>query len=103
MSSEWNGEGLPPAGCECEVKRALDWMRCKILFISEKHVVLQAQEECVWHTVACQFRPIRTEAERKRDEACKALYDADVDNELTSYQNIYDAIAAGKIPHITLK
>lgn len=101
----WNGEGLPPVGCECEVKRAIDWMRCKILFISEAHVVLLGEEECCWQTQACRFRPIRTEGERKRDEAIKELdnvYRAIPHSDAVAY-GLYDAIAAGKIPHITLK
>ncbi|MDZ7280386.1 hypothetical protein N4G62_14825 [Sphingomonas sanguinis] len=101
----WNGEGLPPVGCECEVKRAFDWVKCKILFISDTHVVLMADEECCWNTCACQFRPLRTEAERKRDEAVVAMQrEADEgDNWIYSeYEIIYDAIAAGKIPGVKL-
>ncbi|WP_267369205.1 MULTISPECIES: hypothetical protein [unclassified Pantoea] len=110
MSIEWNGEGLPLVGCECEVKRALDWMPCKILFISEHHVVLKSKEEICWQTQSCEFRPMRTEAERKREEFAKAL--CDHLDDLTDWDSpvgkvhafaIFDAIAAGKIPHITLK
>lgn len=110
--SEWNGEGLPPVGCECEVKRAIDWVKCKILFISEAHVVLMADEECCWNTCACQFRPLRTEAEKLRDEAGLALYHAinwNAEGEMVSpsrmedYKKAYDAIAAGKIPGVKLE
>lgn len=54
-----------------------------------------------------QFRLIRTEADRKREEAIAAMR-----NFATNYNNtavihaieqVYDSIAAGKIPHITLK
>ena len=78
--------GLPPVGTVCEVKRTVGWVECKILFISSIHVVLMADEECSWNTVACQFRPLRTEVERAIDEmvqlsgvsigAAKILYDA---------------------------
>ena len=101
----WNGEGLPPVGCECEVKRALDWVKCKILFISDTHVVLMADEECCWNTCACQFRPLRTEAKIKRDSAIEAMQREadDGDNWIYSeYEIIYDAIAAGKIPGVRL-
>lgn len=102
MSTEWNGEGLPPVGCECEVKRAVDWLPCKIVFISDFHVIVQAQEEICWQTQACQFRPMLTAADRKRKEACKAMTDRiDMGNYPAGI--IYDDIAAGKIPHITLK
>lgn len=100
----WNGEGLPPVGCECEVKRAFDWVKCKILFISDTHVVLMADEECCWNTCACQFRPLRTESERKRDDAKHTIAElcrASASNGHAA-DLIYDAIAAGRIPGVKL-
>lgn len=99
----WNGEGMPPAGTECEVKRALDWQKCKIIFISEYHAVMGIDfSEICWQTQACQFRPIRTEAERKRELACKAMTDRiEMDNCLAEI--IYDDIAAGKIPGVKIE
>lgn len=69
----WDGEGLPPVGVECEVKRALDWMKCKILFISDHHVVLTSEEEICWQTQACQFRPIRSPEDVARDAGIKKI------------------------------
>lgn len=103
---EWDGKGLPPVGCECEVKRAIDWVKCKILFISEAHVVLMADEECCWNTCACQFRPLRTESERKRDAAINdmlTIIDCNGVDPKNSAIQIYDAIAAGKIPGVKLE
>jgi len=101
----WNGNGLPPVGCECEVKRAIDWMRCKILFISEAHVVLLGEEECCWQTQACQFRPILTEADRKRKSVTEAMIGACTNYNKTdvihAVGQIYDAIKAGKIKGLT--
>ena len=55
------------------------------------------------------FRPIRSEADKKRDEAAKGLMDYLVKNTCTDnvfyIQDVigfYDAIAAGKIPHIRI-
>lgn len=103
----WNGEGLPPVGCECEVKRALDWVKCEILFISDTHVVLMTDEECCWNTCACQFRPLRTESERKHEAVLESIcavlemvaqdYKCEDEAKL-----IYEAIAAGKIPGVKL-
>lgn len=31
MGSEWNGEGLPPVGVECETYCSEDWSKCKVL------------------------------------------------------------------------
>lgn len=103
----WNGEGLPPIGCECEVKRALDWVKCKILFISDTHVVLMADEECCWNTCACQFRPLRTESERKHEAVLESIC-AVLEMVAQDYKRedeaklIYEAIAAGKIPGVKL-
>ncbi len=103
----WNGEGLPPVGCECEVKRALDWIPCKIVFISDFHVILQAKEEICWKTQACQFLPIRTEAERKRDQISKIIehtfYTEGKDGNYLRGTGVYDAISAGKILGIKLE
>lgn len=104
----WNGEGLPPVGCECEVKRALDWVKCKILFISDTHVVLMADEECCWNTCACQFRPLRTESERKHEAVLESIC-AVLEMVAQDYKRedeaklIYEAIAAGKIPGVKLE
>jgi hypothetical protein len=71
----WNGEGLPPVGCECEfMKHTLDaipnWRRGIIKYVSEYTVVIVealSPGEFVAHPRTCDFRPIRSEAERKRD------------------------------------
>lgn len=108
MSTEWNGEGLPPVGCACEYNRAGDWVACEIVFISDFHVILQEKEEICWKTQGCQFRPIRTEADRKRDEAAVALTlvltSLPRDQHVIEWSySIVEKIVAGKIPHITLK
>lgn len=88
----WNGEGLPPVGCECEYKWQNDrWRVGKVCYIS-KHTVLMLEifdgEESESAYGACDvtFRPLRTETERAIDEmvrlsgvsigAAKILYDA---------------------------
>lgn len=106
----WDGEGLPPVGCECEIARVADWMPVTIRFISDYHTIfktLGGTEDC-YQTCSLQFRPIRTVAERKREEALQALskvllvaYSDDGDDSGTE-AHIYDAIAAGKIPGIRL-
>lgn len=104
---EWNGEGLPPAGCECEYNRAGDWVVCKIVFISDFHVILQEKEEICWKTQSCQFRPIRTESERKRDDIVKALQIDERGDGVwiteTEAEAIYEAISSGRIPGIRLE
>ncbi len=107
----WNGEGLPPVGCECEAFDGVSWFPVvvvgrydgfafawnydyrKTLTINEEH--------------SNNFRPIRTEAERKRLETETALRTclAGSGAGITplAATKIYDAIAAGKIPGVKLE
>lgn len=113
----WNGEGLPPVGCECEfMKHTLDampnWRRGIIKYVSEYAVVIVealSPGEFVAHPRTCDFRPIRSEAERKRDESVEAIdrympeFIPDTPNDYYNAKKIYDAIAAGKIPGVKLE
>lgn len=111
----WNGEGLPSVGCECERSWAGDeWKQCKILFASNQIVVVKLKEsgiEDAYNIGDVTFRPIRSEAERKREKAVQALCNAGggngrVDEESgygSCWFDIYDAIAAGKIPGVKLE
>lgn len=114
----WNGEGLPPVGCECEYLDSNNkWYPVTIKYVSNQIVVIcgmtnifeEEQETEIAKDIQLdkpQFRPIRSEADRKRDAAvgkifdviCKSLTD---ESESTSFA-IYDAIAAGKIPGVKL-
>lgn len=105
----WNGEGVtPPVGCECECSWCGDeWQQCKILFASNQIVVVKLKEsgmEDAYNISDITFRPtspIRSEAERKRDEAVKTIM-------LTGWcqaaaEEIYDLVAAGKVPGMKLE
>ena len=106
----WDGSGLPPTGCECESKQfsQVDWTKFKVVAVCDGHVfgfwgngVSTALDSKMW-----EFRPLRTEAERKRDAAIEAMQrEADEgDNWIYSeHEIIYDAIAAGKIPGVKLE
>ncbi len=104
----WDGQGLPPVGVECEIKRVADWMPVTIKFISYRHTIFTTfggTEDC-YQTCSLQFRPIRTEAERKREAAVEAMVshkDNPVPPGENYYHAIYDAIAAGKIPGVKLE
>lgn len=123
MSIDWNGEGLPPVGCECDVKSGKNsWTLCRVVHSSEAGVAfiyleepspeLLSQSIGVLDSIPRRhakeyFSPNQAQAERKRDEAITAMR-----NFATNYNNtavihaieqVYDSIAAGKIPHITLK
>ncbi len=111
---EWNGEGLPPVGLPVELQY---WSDGKVEIV--RVIAYHGNEAWVEFTDDCrnmlignpQFRPIRSEADKKRDEVGLALYHAinwNAEGELVSpsrmedYKKAYDAIAAGKIPHIRI-
>lgn len=120
MSTEWDGTGLPPVGTLCQITAHNN--RWGFLGgASYKGVVVAYSGDDFWfkdangtHTVSrtdkVDFHPIRTEAERKREESTEAMNIAwrarageEHDGKLKSiYEIIYDAIAAGKIPGIRL-
>lgn len=108
----WNGEGQPPVGVECECSRCGDeWQSCKILFASNQIVVVKLKEsgmDDAYNIGDVTFRPIRSEADRKRDDICDKIYGAMInakrkDNRSDMAEEIYDAIAAGKIPGVKLE
>lgn len=118
----WSGEGVPPVGCECEWRDSnVGWLPVKIKYISEQIVVIESPTNLcgvqelteIAKDIICdkpQFRPLRTKAERKRDIAAQALCNScggtgKVDEDLgfgVMWFDIYDAIAAGKIPGVKL-
>lgn len=113
---EWQPGALPPEGIECEVKSGKEsWTLCKVVHSSSAGVAfiyLEEQDACVSYlgvldsisakAAADQFRPIRTEAERKREGAIDYInMNLDDMNEVLA-SNIYDLIASGKVPGIKL-
>lgn len=120
-SAAWDGEGLPPVGVNAEVFFVADtepkWHSFLAKFIGENHVIaLVGLEEISYKkdellTSDVKFAPLRSEEDRKRDEVGLALYHAinwNAEGELVSpsrmedYKKAFDAIAAGKIPHIRI-
>ena len=117
----WDGEGIPPEGVECEVKSGKDsWTLCKVVHSSSAGVAFIYLEEpsgesssrylgvidCIPHKHAdSYFRPIRTEAERKREEAIDKLQNAFMSAPECSEVGlvIWERIYEGKIPGIRLE
>lgn len=115
----WSGEGLPPVGCECEWNDTnVGWLPVTIKYISEQVVVMASLTNlCGVHElteiakdIICdkpQFRPLRAEADKKRDAFINAVLDdmRTIPCDLSLRDEvavIYDAIAAGKIPGVKL-
>ena len=104
----WNGEGLPPVGCFCEIT---DQDGMLVYGQGESGEVIAHVENTavirMSYGLGCFeagfLRPLRTEAERKREDVRKAIYAAMniIDGDIADA--IYDAIAAGKIPGVKLE
>lgn len=114
----WNGEGLPPVGCECEVRRGVnEWGAIKVLAITGEYLVAKiGTKEIVFHLEQSAFRPIRSEADKKREEGILALAKAGGalnfkygeklgDSERLAgeaWYELYDKIASGEVKGVKL-
>lgn len=116
---EWNGYGLPPVGIKCEhCPGGTTQHEWEVVTVAGVHENTSTGFTDYWlvrengssYIVGnpYRFRPLRTEAERKRDIAIEAILsdmrtipcDLDLRDEVAV---IYDAIAAGKIPGVKLE
>lgn len=91
-STEWDGEGLPPVGCECEFSvhtfgKRTEFQRCEFLARNESHGVSWVKTdddfEVVYDSDQPRFRPIRTKEQRERE----ALSDLIGNNILLNYSD----------------
>lgn len=123
--AEWNGEGLPPVGCDIYFYLDTDRystsgvipnngqmvsvLAHKITSAGNPVAVVYWDDNGAGRAAAFikdAFRPIRSEADKKRDEAIESI------TSLIEYRNgchakalskwIYEEIAAGKIHHIRI-
>lgn len=103
---QWNGEGLPPVGCECEYETKFNgWQPVRIELIKSEGIAFTwlANSEayngldCVGVQKAGSFRPIRSEADKKREEALNAMA------AYCTPEDLCNAIFAGKIPHVHIE
>lgn len=113
----WNGDGLPPVGMEIEysfakVNYRTDFSRGKVLAYGMQNVFMEhwaSKNEFIQPLDKIEFRPIRSEADRKRDAAVEAIdrympeFIPDTPNDYYNAKKFYDAIAAGKVPGVKLE
>ena len=101
----WDGEGLPPVGCECEfISNDTSWGSVVVIGMDGDKVVIKPSGETYYGITPSEkqvFRPTRSEADKKRDEAVKTIM-------LTGWcqaaaEEIYDLVAAGKVPGMKLE
>lgn len=100
----WDGEGLPPVGCECECQFRGEWQKCTILFSGKRIVVVMVDDdEYPLESKGSLFRPIRSEAEQKRNMVIAQMMNFSAVLSETTAGLIYDAIADGNIRGIKLE
>ncbi|HIC4880484.1 TPA: hypothetical protein ACW5FR_001695 [Salmonella enterica] len=107
----WNGEGLPPVGCEVEyISNGVSWGKVKVIGFDGEKIVIRPSGEIYYAITPSNkdvFIPLRTEADKKRDAALDAIYGAIASakrehNRSDEADEVYKAIAAGKIPGVKL-
>ena len=106
----WNGEGVPPAGCECEfISNGTSWGKVKVIGLDGEKIVIRPSGEIYYAITPSNkdvFIPFRTEEERKRDivvGAIKELFKCSNDPSVDDATLIFNAIAVGKIPGVKLE
>lgn len=115
----WCGEGLPPVGVTCEHcpggTTQTEWEIVTVLGISERPDGVFTdywlrKEDGSTYIIGnpYRFRPIRTEAERRREEVADSLNKllGDIEKYPTwkdALSGIYDLVASGEVPHLKLE
>lgn len=107
--SVWDGTSLPPVGVECEYTlTGRTWLKCKVeMYVGSQGVVMSCDVFEGVQYVHKQdypdlaFRPPRSKEELKRDESIEALHNHLMRVKYNA-EEIYDTIAAGKIPGVKL-
>lgn len=82
---EWNGEGLPPAGIQCECYHAdlngvKQWIECDVVGPYGDYVICAPNGGGFYGFDANELRPLRTKEQRERDELEQLLFDHGVMN-----------------------
>ncbi|MDK1199353.1 hypothetical protein QMT25_20665 [Cronobacter dublinensis] len=117
----WDGEGLPPVGCECEARYRdaanAEWFFFRCVGVDCGIAFGWAGKEAVTlGKGSFEFRPIRSEAEDKRAAGVTSLAKAGgavdfeygrktIDGELSApgWYELYDRIAAGEVAGIRIE
>ena len=120
---EWNGEGVPPAGCKCEVmesnpRSAFDkWTPCTVIHFNLREG--RETQACIidnngdfailYGNDGVKFRPLRTESEKEREKLASSLHIAAGASPIESngigtlYFKLADAIISGSVFGTTFK
>ena len=108
-AQEWSGDGVPPIGCACEMRDSKGaWLLVVIISKSDGFTFGWSYDYRIvlFGDKADEFRPLRTEAEKSKSMAIGAMersWEEVMNKPAQSFEIIYEAIAAGKIPGIKLE
>ncbi|MFW6823635.1 hypothetical protein ACM7TL_17215, partial [Enterobacter hormaechei] len=106
---EWNGDGVPPVGTECEysLNAGRTWFKCKIDYVLGTQGLIMLADVYeggqfvgfAEYDGKLKFRPIRSEADKKKEEAVFAIAELCRQSASNGHsaELIYDAIKSGKI------
>lgn len=117
--ARWDGESLPPVGCECELSNSVEFYTSSgsvdfeegtivvvggtVNFGIPDFVAVKVKgTNCITDINPCFLRPIRTEEERNRENTVDLIMGWMHHAGRSEVELIYDAIAAGTIPGIKL-
>lgn len=105
MSNDWNGDGLPPVGSECEFQNFSDspWTQVRVIHYSGDEVWLEplngAQSFVMGNPSG--FRPIITEEERQRQTRIDTM-SGFMDGFMKSSKGDYSNLAAALHDYLSL-
>lgn len=120
VATAWSGDGLPPAGCQCEYQYKVhgsEWCPLECVAVDGKAVFGWSNNTPVaLQSNTHNFRPLSSEVDKKREEAIMSLAKAGgaapfkygeklSDGQLlgSMWYELYDAIAAGKVRGVKLE
>ncbi len=110
---EWDGVGLPPIGCRVEYTCKQEDAGHPAIEAGKWYggTIIAYHAECVWtsdngirHLKNTIFRPLTSKSDNRKYAAIESLFEV-LDAGVSTSQDaidIYDAIAAGKIPGVKL-
>ena len=113
VDQTWNGDGLPPAGCECEARYRnanAEWAFFRCVVVDCGVAFGWSGKEAVTLGIdSYEFRPLRTEAEMARDKLAASLHIAagaspiELNGIGPLYFKLADAIISGSVFGTTFK
>lgn len=109
---EWNGDGLPPIGCACEMQDSKGtWLPVDIIAKNDGFTFGWSYDYriVIFGDKADEFRPLRTEAEKAREKLASSLHIAagaspiELNGIGPLYFKLADAIISGSVFGTTFK